>query len=123
MSTLEIPPEVAALVETDEAVVVINHEGLVVAMSPAAEKLAGVSAEDLVGEFVEMLVPEKLRFGHQAYRRGYLAQPSPRDMDPGLEPHLERPDGTLVPIAVFLEPHRVGGKLFVSATIHERPAP
>ena len=100
---------------------VVNREGAIVLMNKHAEVLAGVSAEDLVGEFVEMLVQEGKRWGHQAYRRGYLAEPSDRAMDPGLGPHLQRPmDETLVPIAVRLEPRRVGGELYVVAHIRPR---
>ena len=117
----DLPAEVKELAASDEAVVVVNNEGVIVAMSAAAEELAGVSADDIVGEFVEMLVPEKKRWGHQAYRRGYQAEPSDREMDPGLEPELERPmEGTLVPIAARLQPVRVDGKLYVAAHITER---
>lgn len=118
----DLPQEILAFEAEDGAVVVVDNQGLVVFMNPAAEKLFDVSTDDIGGEFVEMLVPEKLRWGHQAYRRGYLAEPNRREMDPGLEPHLERPtDGTLVPIHVELEPVRVDGALFVAAHVSERP--
>jgi len=99
---------------------VVQSEGAVALMSRAAEELLGVSSEDMVGEFVEMLVPEKKRWGHQAYRPGYLAEPADREMDPGLFPEAERPDGTIVPIAARLEPIRVDGELYVAAHISER---
>jgi PAS domain S-box-containing protein len=123
MSAAELPPEVAERAGSDEALVIVDHEGLIVLMTPAAEKLFGLSAEDIVGEYVEMLVPEKKRWGHQAYRRGYLAEPNPREMDPGLEPEAERPmDGTLVPIHIDLEPIRANGVLYVAAHVKEREA-
>jgi len=37
-------------------------------------------------------------------------------MDPGLGPELERPDGTLVPIHVVLDPHMIDGELYVAPT-------
>ncbi|MGH9207132.1 MAG: PAS domain S-box protein [Acidimicrobiales bacterium] len=120
MSLFDLPVVVAELEHSDEAIVVINGEGAVVLMSKPAEELLGVAAEDMVGEFVELLVPEKMRWGHQAYRRGYQVEPRDREMDPGLDPHAERPDGTLVPIAVRLEPHQVDGELYVAAHITER---
>jgi len=90
-------------------------------MTESAEKLLGVAESDIAGEFIEMLVPEKKRWGHQAYRRGYQAEPNDREMDPGLEPEAERPDdGSLVPIAVRLEPLRVDGRLYVVAHVTER---
>ncbi|MCU1450097.1 MAG: domain S-box protein [Acidimicrobiales bacterium] len=120
MSLFDLPPEITKLEDADDAIVVVQSEGAVVLMTKAAEELLGVSSEDMVGEFVEMLVPEKKRWGHQAYRRGYLAEPADREMDPGLYPEAERPDGTIVPIAARLEPIRINGELYVAAHVSER---
>ncbi|MHB1911944.1 MAG: PAS domain S-box protein [Acidimicrobiales bacterium] len=121
MSSTELPGQVASLRSSSEALVVVDQEGVIALMTEAAEALFGVASADIAGEFVEMLVPEKKRWGHQAYRRGYQAEPNDREMDPGLEPELERPmDGTLVPIHVRLEPLRVDGRLYVVAHVSER---
>ena len=117
-----LPQELVVLDEADEAIVVVDVEGTVVLMNVAAEKIFGVSGDDIVGEYHELLVPEGMQWGHQAYRRGYFAEPSPRWMDPGLDPHAQRPDGSLVPIAVWLEPHKAGNALFVVAHVSERAA-
>jgi protein-histidine pros-kinase len=120
MSLFDLPPEITKLEESDEPIVVVQSEGAVVLMTKAAEELFGVSSEDMVGEFVEMLVPEKKRWGHQAYRRGYIAEPADREMDPGLYPEAEKPDGTIIPISARLEPIRVGGELYVAAHVSPR---
>jgi len=117
----DLPPEVIELEQADEPIVVVNREGAIVLFNQHAEKLFGVPAEDIVGEFVEMLVEDGKRWGHQAYRRGYLAEPSDREMDPGLDPHAQRPmDEALVPVAVRLEPRPVDGDLYVVAHVRER---
>jgi PAS domain S-box-containing protein len=121
MDFSDLPEQIQAFSDNEEAVVVINVEGTVVFMNPPAEKLLGVDAEDMVGEFVEMLVPEKKRWGHQAYRRGYFAEPRRREMDPGLYPEAERPDGTLVPVSGILEPIRDGAVLYGAVHLTERP--
>ena len=120
MSLFDLPPVISELESSDEAIVVVNIEGVVVLMTKPAERLLGWSAEDIVGEFVEMLIPTKKRWGHQAYRRGYLAEPRDRPMDPGLEPEAQRPDGTIVPLTGRLEPIRVEGALYVAAHITQR---
>ncbi|HUZ44743.1 MAG TPA: PAS domain S-box protein [Acidimicrobiales bacterium] len=121
MSSTELPSAVTSLQSASEALVVVDQEGQIALMTAAAEALFGVASDDIAGEFIEMLVPEKKRWGHQAYRRGYQAEPNDREMDPGLEPELERPmDGTLVPIHVRLEPLRVDGRLYVIAHVTER---
>jgi PAS domain S-box-containing protein len=112
--------ELAALEQSGEAIVVVDVSGSIRLMNEAAQKTFGVLAEDVVGESHELLVPEGLQWGHQAYRRGYFAEPSPRWMDPGLDPHGQRPDGTLVPVSVWLEPRRLAGSLIVVAHVTER---
>lgn len=117
----DFPEELAGLRQSDDAVVVVDHAGSIVAMSAPAEDLFGISESDIAGEAVELLMPQEMRFGHQAYRRGYLAEPGDREMDPGLEPHLERPlDGERIPIAVRLVPHRAAGRLYVAAHVTPR---
>jgi PAS domain S-box-containing protein len=120
VSLFDLPQRITDLETSDEAIVVVNIEGVVVLMTTPAEELLGVSSEDVVGEFVEMLLPAKKRWGHQAYRRGYLAEPSDREMDPGLEPEAQRPDGTIVSLNGRLEPIRVDGALYVAAHIEPR---
>jgi len=121
MSSTELPSQVTSLQSSSEALVVVDQEGVIALMTEAAEALFEVASADIVGEFIEMLVPEKKRWGHQAYRRGFQAEPNDREMDPGLEPELERPmDGTLVPIHVRLEPLRVDRRLYVVAHVTER---
>jgi len=116
----DLPTEILEFATYDEPVVVVNLEGVVVTASKPAQDLFGYSAEDIVGEFVEQLMAKDMRWGHQAYRRGFLAEPNDREMDPGLEPHGQRADGTLVPIHVRLQPLRVGGNLYVAAHVSER---
>jgi PAS domain S-box-containing protein len=127
MPSLEIPDAVLAAVPEfaggEHAVVIVDFQGLVLAMNEPAEKLFGMASEDIAGEFVEMLVPASKRWGHQAYRRGYLAEPRDREMDPGLYPEAETADGEIVPIIGRLQPVRVDGKLFVAAHMTRDDAP
>jgi len=127
MPSLEIPDEVLAAVPEyggdDGAVVIVDFQGLVLGMNKPAEELFGMESSDIAGEFVEMLVPTKKRFGHQAYRRGYLAEPRDREMDPGLYPEAETAEGEIVPIVGRLQPVRVDGALFVAAHLSRDDAP
>lgn len=118
----EVPAAVAAFQQATDAVVVVDVQGVIVVFNKGAEGLFGYSADDIVGEFIEVLLPDGMQWGHQAYRRGYFAEPNEREMDPGLDPHAAVADGTLVPIAVHLEPVRTDGKLFVAAHVSTRDA-
>jgi PAS domain S-box-containing protein len=123
VSLFDLPQRITDLETSDEAIVVVNIEGVVVLMTTPAEELLGVSSEDVVGEFVEMLLPAKKRWGHQAYRRGYLAEPRDREMDPGLYPEAETAEGEIVPIVGRLQPVTVNGRLFVAAHLERDDAP
>jgi protein-histidine pros-kinase len=127
MPSLEIPTEVLAevpeFVGDHDAVVIVDFQGVVVGMNKPAEALFKMASEDIAGEFVEMLVPTKKRWGHQAYRRGYLVEPRDREMDPGLYPEAETADGEIVPIVGRLQPVWVGSKLFVAAHLARDDSP
>lgn len=127
MPVLEIPDEVLAAVPEFESgaepVVIVDFQGVVLGLNKAAEELFAMESADIAGEFVEMLVPANKRWGHQAYRRGYLAEPRDREMDPGLYPEAETAEGEHVPIAGRLQPVRVGGKLFVAAHVRRDDSP
>ncbi len=127
MSLLEIPDAVLEAVPEfgtgEEAVVIVDFQGIVLGMNAPAEKLFAMDSGDIAGEFVEMLVPANKRWGHQAYRRGYLAEPRDREMDPGLLPEAETAQGELVPIVGRLQPVRVEGRLFVAAHLTRDDTP
>jgi len=127
MPDLEIPEQVLAAVPEYEAgeepVVIVDFQGLVLGLNKAAEAFFGMETADIAGEFVEMLVPQKKRWGHQAYRRGYLVEPRDREMDPGLYPEAETAEGEIVPIVGRLQPVFVDGKLFVAAHLHRDDSP
>ena len=127
MPDLEIPDEVLAAVPEygadEDAVVIVDFQGIVLGLNKPAEELFKMERADIAGEFVEMLVPSKKRWGHQAYRRGYLVEPRDREMDPGLYPEAETSEGEVVPITGRLQPVTVNGKLFVAAHIARDDAP
>jgi hypothetical protein len=127
MPSLDIPDEVLAAVPEygagESVVVIVDFQGIVLGLNKAAEELFKMESADIAGEFVEMLVPSGKRWGHQAYRRGYLVEPRDREMDPGLYPEAETAEGDLVPIVGRLQPVHVDGKLFVAAHLTRDDAP
>jgi len=127
MPSLEIPDEVLAAVPEyghgQQMVVIVDFQGLVLGLNHPAEQFFGMETDDIAGEFVEMLVPTKKRWGHQAYRRGYLAEPRDREMDPGLYPEAETAEGEIIPVVARLQPVRVEGRLFVAAHLARDDSP
>ena len=106
-----------AIVESSPmAMVVTDRTGRIVQINTQAEKLFGYQRTELVGQVVELLVPERLRDGHIAQRERFLMNPSLR---PGCGRELfgRRKDGTEFPIELGLSPLKSEEGLFVIAVI------
>src|SRR6202030_4334812 len=59
-----------------DAVVIIDDRGRIVLVNEQPERLFGYRREELVGQTVEMLLPQPFRDQHLGLRRGYFAHPS-----------------------------------------------
>lgn len=67
-----------------------------------AERLFGYQREELIGEPLELLVPERQRELHVGLRHKYFAHPTTRQMGPGLELRVLRKDGRELPVEIRL---------------------
>jgi PAS domain S-box-containing protein len=102
-----------------DAVVVIDSTGRIVFANAQTEHLFGYAPEALLGELVEVLVPEHARAAHGRQRECYVDAPRTRPMGSGLELHGRKSDGTTFPIEISLSPvDTADGKLF-SANIRD----
>ncbi|HLG92133.1 MAG TPA: PAS domain S-box protein, partial [Acidimicrobiales bacterium] len=92
----------ALVLASPDAVVVVGDSGRIEMASPAVAALFGYRPEELVGQDVEVLVPEGLRDLHRRHRRSYKARPQARPMGSGLALEGRRKDGTVFPLDVSL---------------------
>jgi len=108
------------LLETaPDALVGVDQDGVIRFVNRQTESLFGYERDDLVGQPIEILVPESRRAVHRVHRQGYVQHPRDRAMGTVLQLRGRRRDGTHLPVDVALSDIDTGGRLFVIAAIRD----
>jgi PAS domain S-box-containing protein len=87
-----------------DAMVITAPDGRIRLVNRQAEQLFGYDRDELVGERVERLLPQRLQDGHTRHRDGYFAAPKVRQMGSGLDLLAVRRDGSEFPVEISLSP-------------------
>jgi PAS domain S-box-containing protein len=95
----------------------INRQGRIVLVNAQTEMMFGYGRGELLGQPVELLVPERFRGGHPAYRAGFFANPTTRVMGVGRELYGRRRDGSEFPVEIGLTPIAMAEGPFVLSAI------
>src|SRR5262249_33124566 len=95
----------------------INREGRIVLVNAQTETMFGYGRGELLGQPVELLVPDRFRDEHPAYRAGFFANPTVRAMGTGRELSGRRRDGSEFPMELGLTPIDMAEGLFVLSAI------
>lgn len=102
-----------------DAIIISDERGRILITNRQTEQLFGYTRRELIGQSVELLVPEGLRDQHVAERRDYYDHLIPRPMGTDLKPYARRKDGTLIPVDISLSPVHSEQGLMVTAIVHD----
>lgn len=102
-----------------DAILVSDPDGRITEANAQVEKLFGYSRAELLGQGVEVLIPERFRHAHLGHREDYGAQPRMRPMGAGLELFGRRKDGSEFPVDIMLSPVEMPGGRVVLSVIRD----
>jgi PAS domain S-box-containing protein len=106
-----------ALEAAPTGMMMVDSEGRIVLVNAQVEKLFGYAREELIGEPIEKLVPERFRAHHPGFRNNFYHQPEARPMGGGRDLFGLRKDGSEMPIEIGLNPLRTAQGTFVLSSI------
>jgi PAS domain S-box-containing protein len=95
----------------------MNSAGTIVLANAQIETLFGYARAELLGQRIEMLVPERFRGDHPNFRQGFFSAPKARAMGKGSDLYGLRKDGSEVPVEIGLNPLQTTGGEFVLSSI------
>jgi len=99
-----------------DAVVIVDRTGQISFVNSHAERMFGYAPDELLGETIEVLVPEAARPAHVGQRSGFSKAPREREMGSGIELRGQRKDGSTFPVEISLSPlEEPEGQFVVSA--------
>jgi two-component system, sensor histidine kinase len=118
---LSVSPELArsALDAAPDGMIIIDASGVIRFANRQISALFGYSHERVVGQAIELLMPERFRARHIAHRQSYMHSLRTRPMGIGLELFGQRQDGTTFPVEISLSPIRLGEELLIAAAIRD----
>ncbi len=102
-----------------DAIVAVDREGTIVQVNTQTQNLFGYLRDELIGEKIEILVPESYRAAHHRHRADFAETPRTRRMGADLDLHGRRRNGSEFPVEISLSPVSTDKGMFVLSAIRD----
>lgn len=108
------------IIETSpDAVLMVNSDRCIILVNRRAEQIFGYSREEMLGESIDMLVPERYRDAHARHGADFTATPHVRTMSASMELAGRRKDGSTIPLEIGLSPIETRDGLCVISLVRD----
>jgi two-component system, sensor histidine kinase len=102
-----------------DAMIIVDDAGEIVIVNGQTENMFGYDRDELIGNKIEMLLPDRMRESHLGHREDYVDKPNLRPMGIGMELIGQRKDGSEFPVEISLSPVKTEKASFVSSVIRD----
>ena len=102
-----------------DGIIIADSRSNIILVNSQTEEMFGYRREDLVGQPIEILIPERFRAPHIIVREKYYSSPATRAMGSGMELSARRRDGSEFPVEISLSPLRTEEGILVTAIIRD----
>lgn len=112
--------ELTAILKTAaDGIIAIDTEGKIESFNPAAERIFGHAAEDVIGQNIKMLMPPSYSVEHDGYLAAYLQTGNRKIIGVGREVVGSREDGSEFPMDLAVSEVRVGERRFFTGIVRD----
>ena len=107
----------ALFLHATEGILVANKNGEIIRINSSAEKMFGYEKDELLGQKIEVLIPQRITHTHVSHREGFNKNPHPRSMGAGMNLYARRKDNSEFAVEISLSPYKKNDDPFVVAFI------